>query len=57
MAEVTRTVAIDSKTQDEYEKALELLESEQQKSPGWAICKEPLIHKVTAVKVEEVNLI
>lgn len=56
MAEVTRTVAIDSNTQAEYEKALALLELEQQKTPGWTIYKEPLIHKVTAVKVEELNL-
>ncbi|MFN4328286.1 MAG: hypothetical protein ACK4FF_05365 [Limnobacter sp.] len=55
MAEITHTVSIKSKSHAEYEKAVARLESEQAKSTGWTLNKEPLLLRVTATKVQEMN--
>lgn len=52
---VTRSISIDGKDVSEYEQGLAKLEAEQTRFDGWTLHKEPLIHRVTAVKVEEVD--
>lgn len=52
---ITRTITIDGKTKDEYEKIVAYLEVEAQRIQGWTLHKEPLVNRVTAVKSEEVQ--
>ena len=51
---ITRTITIDGKTKAEYEQIVAHLETEAQRIDGWSLVKEPLVNRVTAVKVVEV---
>ena len=55
MIKVTHTKTFDGSNKAEYEQALNRLELEAQKVEGWQLIKEPLVNRVTAVKVEEVQ--
>lgn len=52
---ITRTITIDGKTATEYQQIIAHLEALQDTHTGWTLHKEPLIHRVTAVKSEEVE--
>lgn len=52
---VTRTIAIDGKTKEQYEQILAHLETEAQLTDGWSLHKEPILNRVTATKVVEVD--
>jgi hypothetical protein len=52
---ITRTITIDGKTKEEYEQIKTHLESLTQSFPGWNLHYEPLVNRITAIKVEEVD--
>lgn len=52
---ITRTITIDGKSNAEYEKIKTHLEGLQQHFPGWQLIPEPLVNRMTAVKVEDVE--
>lgn len=52
---LTRTITIDGKTKEEYEQIVAHLETEAQRTQGWTLHKEPLLNRVTATKIEDVD--
>lgn len=52
---ITRTITIDGRTNEEYQQIVAYLETEQAKVEGWVLHKEPLVNRVTAVKIENVE--
>lgn len=52
---ITRTITIDGKTPAEYQQIKEHLEALHQQFPEWNLIPEPVVNRMTAVKVEEVQ--
>lgn len=51
---ITRTITIDGDTNQEYADIKTHLEALHDQHPEWVLIPEPLVNRVTAVKVEEV---
>lgn len=55
MIKVTRTITLNGQTAEEYNNILQHFDLTNPEEQGWKLHKEPLIHKVTAVKTEELQ--
>lgn len=55
MIKITRTVTIDGKSKEEYEQIKLHLEQLKEFFPEWNLYPEPLVNRMTAVKIEEVT--
>ena len=55
MITVTRTVRLDGHDREEYEAIVAHLEATNSEGQGWTLHKEPLLHRVTAVKTEQIE--
>jgi hypothetical protein len=52
---ITRTITIDGDTNQEYVAIATHMDNLQATYPEWQLVKEPLLNRVTAVKVEDVE--
>lgn len=52
---LTRTIVIDGKDKSEYEQIKAHLEKLKDQFPEWVLLPEPLVNRMTATKVEEVE--
>lgn len=55
MIRITRTVRLDGHDREEYDQIIAHLEQTGSEQQGWTLHKEPLLHRVTATKTEEVE--
>lgn len=49
------TVTLDGTTKADYDRICQILEVEIPQHQGWELDHDPLLHRVTATKTDEVN--